>query len=45
MTKVVAGMTMSLDRFVADANGSVARLYPDLTELRHTSYMQAASPR
>ena len=31
---------MSLDGFVADANGSVSRLYPDLAELRHTSYMQ-----
>jgi dihydrofolate reductase len=40
MAKVVVGMTMSLDGFVTDASGSVARLYPDLAELRHTSYMQ-----
>jgi len=26
MAKVIAGMTMSLDGFVSDANGSVAQL-------------------
>lgn len=41
MASVVVGMTMSLDGFVADASGSASRLYPDLAELRHTSYMQA----
>lgn len=35
-------MTMSLDGFVADKSGSVARLYPDLDVLRGTSYMDAA---
>ena len=30
MAKVIAGMTMSLDGFVSDGNGSVAQLYPDL---------------
>ena len=40
MAKVVVGMTMSADGFVTDANGSVSRLYPDLAELRHTSYMR-----
>ena len=30
MGKVIAGMTMSLDGFVADADGKVDRLYADL---------------
>jgi hypothetical protein len=30
MAKVIAGMTMSLDGFVADESGSLAELYPDL---------------
>jgi dihydrofolate reductase len=34
MGKVVLGMTMSLDGFINDANGSVAALYPDLADLR-----------
>jgi len=34
MAKVIVGMTMSLDGFVNDRNGSVARLYPDLSALR-----------
>jgi dihydrofolate reductase len=42
MAKVVAGMTMSVDGYVTDANGSASRLYPDLAALRHTSYMQTA---
>jgi dihydrofolate reductase len=41
MTKVIAGMTMSLDGFVADQSGSVHRLYPDLAALRGTDYMNA----
>jgi dihydrofolate reductase len=40
MAKVIVGMTTSLDGFVADAGGSVGRLYTDLAELRHTSHMQ-----
>jgi dihydrofolate reductase len=40
MVKVVVGMTVSLDGFVEDQSGSVARLYPDLAELRDTAYMQ-----
>jgi dihydrofolate reductase len=39
MAKVIAGMTMSLDGFVADRNGSVERLYPDLEGLHGTEYM------
>jgi dihydrofolate reductase len=35
-------MTTSLDGFVADAAGSVGRLYPDLDALRDTSYMDDA---
>ena len=41
MSKVIAGMTMSLDGFVEDANGSVARLYPDYAELGSSELMQA----
>ena len=34
MGKVVLGMTMSLDGFINDRNGSVEPLYPDLVALR-----------
>jgi len=40
MTKVIFGMTMSLDGFINDANGGVALLYPDLKELDQTELMQ-----
>ena len=33
MGRVIAGMTMSLDGFVADANGDVGLLYADFAEL------------
>jgi len=36
MEKVVLGMTMSLDGFINDRNGSVNALYPDLTAWRET---------
>lgn len=36
MGKVILGMTMSLDGFINDRNGSVAALYPDLAALRDT---------
>lgn len=39
MARVIVGMTMSLDGFVADHSGSVERLYPDLAALRGTAYM------
>jgi len=42
MATVIAGMTMSLDGFVADPQGKVGRLYPDLRDLRDTDYMSAA---
>lgn len=41
MAQVIAGMTMSLDGFVADPSGRVDRLYPDLAALRGTDYMNA----
>lgn len=41
MAVVVAGMTMSLDGFVADPEGSASRLYPDLSDLRGSPYMNA----
>ena len=42
MGTVIAGMTMSLDGFVADPSGHVDRLFPDLAALRGTPYMNAA---
>jgi dihydrofolate reductase len=36
MGKLVLGMTMSLDGFINDPNGSVAALYPDLDAWRET---------
>jgi dihydrofolate reductase len=39
MAKVIVGMTVSLDGFVADQSGSAERLYPDLAALRGTAYM------
>ncbi len=36
MGKVSFGMTMSLDGFVADPQGDVSILYPDMLEWRHT---------
>lgn len=41
MAKVLAGMTMSLDGYVANADGNADALYPDLVQLRGTSYMEA----
>jgi dihydrofolate reductase len=42
MGKVILGMTMSLDGFIHDRNGSVASLYPDLEALRETDLLQEA---
>jgi hypothetical protein len=42
MATVTAGMTVSLDGFVADQRGSASRLYPDLADLRGTDFMNAA---
>jgi hypothetical protein len=41
MAWVIAGMTVSLDGFVQDAEGSVGPLYPDLADLRDSPYMKA----
>lgn len=40
MAKVIAGMTMSLDGFIADKKGDIYQLYPDLHTLRDTPLMQ-----
>jgi dihydrofolate reductase len=40
--KVILGMTMSLDGFVNDRDGSVASLYPDLEALRETEPLREA---
>jgi dihydrofolate reductase len=40
--RVIAGMTMSLDGFVADAAGNVDRLYADFAELQGSPYMMAS---
>ena len=45
MARVIAGMTTSLDGFVADREGSAGRLYPDLADLRDTPYMRSAIER
>ncbi len=42
MGKVTGGMTMSLDGFVNDRNGSVAALYPDLGELANAEALMEA---
>jgi len=42
LAKVIVGMTISIDGFVADQNGNASRLYPDLAALRHTAYMKDA---
>jgi dihydrofolate reductase len=39
--KVIAGMTISLDGFVADANGNVDRLYADFADLQGSASMIA----
>jgi len=40
MANVLAGMMISLDGFVQDSTGSVARLYPDFAALRQTELIQ-----
>src|SRR5688572_14691843 len=40
-SRLVAGMTVSLDGFVADGSGSAGRLYPELATLRDTARMRA----
>ncbi len=40
MSKIIVGMTMSLDGFINDQSGSVADLYPDFAELSNTEILQ-----
>jgi hypothetical protein len=40
MGKVIIGMTISLDGFVNDRNGSVGSLYPDFAELQKSEVLQ-----
>lgn len=40
MARVIAGMTVSLDGFVADASGNAGRLYADFEDLQGSDYMQ-----
>jgi dihydrofolate reductase len=42
MSRVLAGMAISLDGFVNDRNGDVSRLYPDFSALRQTEILQEA---
>lgn len=41
MAKLITGMTVSLDGFVADREGNSDALYPDLAALKDTPYMEA----
>jgi len=40
MTKVILGLTISLDGFAEDINNSVKKLYPDLDTLRDTNVLK-----
>jgi len=40
MAKVILGVTISLDGFAEDSNGSVGALYPDLDTLRNSEALQ-----
>jgi dihydrofolate reductase len=40
MTRVIAGMTISLDGFVADKEGSLSALYTDFAELKDSEIMR-----
>ena len=42
MEKIILGMTISLDGFINDQDGSVARLYPDLDALQDIEPMREA---
>lgn len=42
MSKIIAGMTMSLDGFISDEKGNIHCLYEDLEALRDSTYMQEA---
>lgn len=38
--KVIGGMAISLDGFIEDKNGSVAKLYQDMAALQNSPYLQ-----
>jgi dihydrofolate reductase len=40
MAKVILGLTLSLDGFAEDLEGSVGKLYPDLDKLRDSSVLK-----
>ncbi len=40
LAKVILGVTISLDGFAEDSNGSVGALYPDLDTLRNTEVLR-----
>jgi len=40
VAKVIVGLSMSLDGFINDRNGSVAELYPDMDEMHETQSLQ-----
>lgn len=40
MGKLIVGTTMSLDGFMADRNGDLSPLYPDLDALRKSDFLQ-----
>ena len=40
MSKVIMGMTMSLDGFISDRNGDIGILYSDLDTLRESEGLQ-----
>jgi dihydrofolate reductase len=40
MAKVILGVTISLDGFAEDINGSIGALYPDLESLRNTDVLK-----
>ncbi len=42
MRKVILGVTISLDGYAEDSNGSVGALYPDLDLLRNTEVLKAS---
>jgi len=42
MAKVVVGMTISLDGFVADPSGSVEALYPDFAAMHEEAPLKEA---
>ncbi len=42
MTRVIAGLTVSLDGYFEDADGTFAALYSDFEELMDSAYMKAS---